>query len=128
MNDNDNSIITSLKYGSFSILFTGDAGWESLRTIINDVKGDIDVLKVPHHGAKGCLDYETVTYLNPKVSVISVGENKFGHPARQILDLLKVSTVLRTDRDNSIKIKVGKKEFQVYSYNINAKKYEKVKL
>ena len=125
-NDNEKSIITSLKYNEFTMLLAGDASAESLDEIKKSLPQNIDILKVPHHGAKGCLDNKIVDYLNPKYAIISVGENKFGHPNDMILQMLNKSVILRTDLNNSIKIKVDKKGYKVYSYDINTRRYVKV--
>ena len=69
-NDNDNSIITLLKYNNFSMLFTGDASSESLHSISPKLPENITVLKVPHHGALGGIDIEIVQHLNPKYAII----------------------------------------------------------
>lgn len=127
-NDNDNSIITFLKYGDFKMLFTGDASSESIKSVLSDyIDADITVLKVPHHGAIGGLDKFLTDYLNPKYSIISVGENKFGHPNSYILALLNNSKILRTDSLNSIKIVVDKNKYKIYSFNSKSRKYKIVK-
>lgn len=122
-NDNENSIITLLEYNDFKMLFTGDASAKGINTVLDFVPSNIDVLKVPHHGANGGLDKKLVEYLNPKYSIISVGENKFGQPAFYILSLLKNSKILRTDIDNSILIKVEKEGYNIYTYDLKSKKY-----
>ena len=105
-NDNDNSIVTLLKYKDFTILFTGDIGTECLEELLKDLPRNITVLKVPHHGAKNSLSKEILSVLNPTYSLISVGTNKFGHPNLYTLALLEDRNVLRTDIHNSIKITV----------------------
>lgn len=121
--DNDNSIMTLLEYNGFTMLFTGDAGIKGLKAVLKDIPEDITVLKVPHHGANGVLDKVLVNYLSPKYSVVSTGENKFGHPAQYTLALLRDSIILRTDIDNSVRFKVNKKGYKVLKYNINKRKY-----
>lgn len=125
-NDNDNSIITLLKYNNFSMLFTGDASSESLHSISPKLPENITVLKVPHHGALGGIDREIVQHLNPKYAIISVGENKFGHPSRYTLSLLDNSKILRTDIDNSIKIQANKKHYKVYTFDSEKHKFIKL--
>lgn len=121
--DNENSIITLLEYKDFTMLFTGDAGVKGLMPILKDIPKNLTVLKVPHHGANGGLNKEIINQLNPQYSIISVGENKFGHPAVYTLGLLKNSKVLRTDVDNSILIKFGKQGLRVFTYDSKKKKY-----
>lgn len=121
--DNESSIITLLKYNDFAMLFTGDANIKGVKSVLKDLPANISVLKVPHHGANGGLDKSIINYLNPKYSIISVGENKFGHPALCTLCLLKDSKVLRTDVDNSIFIKISKKYFKIKTYDLKKRKY-----
>ena len=100
------SVTTIVKYGNFKALLTGDAGIEVGDRIASSV-GDIDVLKVPHHGSKtGMSDYYLST-IKPELAVISVGaKNSYGHPAPFSLNLLKKHGVktLRTDQDGEIEI------------------------
>ena len=121
--DNDKSIITLLVYKDFKMLFTGDAGIKALKNIEKYLPQNIDILKVPHHGAVGVLDKEIVKSLNPKYSIVSVGENKFGHPSLYTLSLLNKSSILRTDVNNSILIKVNNNGYKVLTYSILSKRY-----
>lgn len=100
------SVITLVTHGKFSALLTGDAGSEIQDKIASSI-GDIDVLKVPHHGSKtGMSDY-FLSLTKPELALISVGgNNKYGHPTKFILDLLKKRGVktLRTDQMGDIEI------------------------
>lgn len=124
-NDNESSIITLLEYKNFNMLFTGDSGIIGLNKILQELPQNIDILKVPHHGAIKSLDKKIVNYLNPKYSIISVGENKFGHPAVYTLSLLKESKILRTDSNNAILTKVNKKGYEIFTYNLKTRKFIK---
>ena len=121
--DNENSIITLLEYYNFKMLFTGDVGANALKEILKNLPISITVLKVPHHGAFNGLNKDIIKHLAPKVSIISVGENKFGHPAQYTLELLKESKILRTDVDNSILIKVTKNNYKILSFDLRKRKY-----
>lgn len=68
----------------------------------------IDVLKVGHHGARGVVNKEMIQRLNPEYSIISTGTNNYGHPNKVILNILSPTKILRTDRNNAIKITKGK--------------------
>lgn len=124
--DNDNSILTLVRYDNFTMLFTGDAGIDGLESALQNIPPNITVLKVPHHGASEGLNKYLASYLHPKYSLISVGENKFGHPDIYIMELLKDSIILRTDINNSIRFVVDKKGTKVLGYNIKKKKYQKI--
>lgn len=124
--DNDNSVLTLLSYNDFTMFFTGDAGVKGLESALKNIPQNITVLKVPHHGANGVINKNLIKYLNPKYSIISVGENKFGHPAIYTLKVLEDSQILRTDINNAIKIVVNKDSVKVLSYDIKKRKFTKV--
>lgn len=103
---NEVSIITLLKYENFEILFTGDAGAEVVEQIAL-LAGDVDLLKVPHHGSKTGMSETFLSIIKPEMAIISVGRrNKYGHPAQFSLDLLRNAGVktLRTDLNGEIEI------------------------
>lgn len=109
------SLIQVLSYGKFKVLLTGDAGSSTEDKIAAQV-GKVDVLKVPHHGSKtGMSDY-FLSQINPSIAIISVGvNNRYGHPAKTALDLLKNHNIkyLRTDKDGAIEIISDGKSFSV---------------
>ncbi len=122
-NDNENSIITLLKYKNFGMLFMGDAGIEAFNTIKSDLPTDIEVLKVGHHGARGVVNSEMISKLNNEVSIVSTGPNPFGHPARGTLDELRNTDIYRTDRNHSIKIISDGNDYKTLTFDNMSKKY-----
>lgn len=95
-----------ISLGSFNALLTGDSQIEGLREALADSFGPIEVFQVPHHGSKYGTDLEILDILKPKLAVISVGKNKYGHPSSivlKILDELKIP-FLRTDKHGDIEI------------------------
>ncbi len=125
--DNDDSILTMAEYNDFRMLFTGDAGAEEILKH-NDISGKVTVLKVPHHGAAGGVNKELMKKFSPEYSIISVGENKFGHPNLYTLKLLEPSKILRTDIDNAILFKVNQQRYDVLTYDIQKRKFNKLKV
>lgn len=125
--DNETSIMTLVEYCDFKMLFMGDAGVSAYNDVRMNIPQDITILKVGHHGASKSVDRQMIKSLNPQFSLISVGENKFGHPSEYTLDTLKKTYILRTDIDNSIKISVSKNRVRIYAYSIPKKKYVKVR-
>lgn len=123
-NDNENSIITLVKYKDFETLFMGDAGLKAFDEIKQDMPADIEVLKVGHHGAQNVVNDEMLEHLNTKVSIISTGINSFGHPAKGTLDTLRNTDIYRTDKNNSIKISSDGTVYKVLTYNRTKHKYE----
>ena len=112
-NINNDCVVLKIDDGKHSILMTGDIEEPAMKDILNsgqDLK--VDVLKVPHHGAKlkaGGAAF--VQEVSPKISLISVGErNPFGHPTPETLAVLEAipgNKVLRTDQNGAISILEG---------------------
>ena len=101
---NNTSIVLELVYGDTSILLTGDAE-ETIEEEIGFSVGDIDVLKVGHHGSKTSTSVQFLKAISPEVAVIPVGaDNSYGHPHPIILERLKQvgASILRTDLDGDI--------------------------
>ena len=121
--DNEASILTLMKYKDFSMLFTGDSNAETFNKLKEFLPKNITVLKVGHHGGLGVVNKDMMNYLNPQISLISVGENKFGHPNLLTLNTLKNTKILRTDVNNAIKFVVNNKGLKIYSFNTRKKKF-----
>lgn len=67
--------------------------------------GDIDVLKVGHHGSRAGTTEELCRELKPEYALISVGaRNRYGHPTREALEALASigCEVWRTDEDGDV--------------------------
>lgn len=105
---NDFSVVLSLHYGTFDVLFPGDADNHINKNFIGQklANDDLEVLKVPHHGSKTGMTEKLVKWLRPLLAVISVGKNNYGHPAPEALKLLADvhSRLLRTDQNGDIEI------------------------
>lgn len=100
------SVISLIKYANFSALLTGDAG-VVVEDQIADLAGDIDVLKVPHHGSKTGMNDYFLSSTRPELAVISVNSNnRYGHPAPFTIELLKKHKIktLRTDFNGEVEI------------------------
>lgn len=93
---NDTSIVINFKNAAASILFSGDVSHEILEKI-TELGDSYDIYKVSHHGSITGTSLKTVENIKPTYSVISAGEkNRFRHPHKSVLSLLKGSTILQT--------------------------------
>jgi len=102
---NDSSIVARMDYGKNSFLFTGDAGFNAEADMIFDKEDlDVDFLKVGHHGSKYSTSNFFLARVMPKWAIISVGQNNYGHPTKEVLGRLQKigSKILRTDELDTI--------------------------
>ena len=109
---NDYSYFIKLSYNNKSMLFTGDALFESEEELLKIHKDDIkcDILKVSHHGGDNASSYKFLQAVNAEYALISVGANRLGHPAEVVLDKLNDLNckVYRTDVHGSFVIALDK--------------------
>ncbi len=82
---NDTSIVAELVFKDVSFLFTGDI----TKKIEKQLIVDSDILKVAHHGSKTSSCLEFLEAVSPELAVISVGENRWGHPNQEVLENLQ---------------------------------------
>jgi len=103
---NDTSLVISLQSAGAKFLFTGDIGFAVENYLAKNFDLKSDVLKVAHHGSRYSSGEEFLKKVNPKISVIEVGKNSYGHPTSQALNGLASvgSRVFRTDYDGTIKL------------------------
>jgi competence protein ComEC len=103
---NDTAAVALVTAGRTKALLTADA--ESNVTLPLHLP-HVDVLKVAHHGSDDQGLPLLLKRLTPSVAVIPVGPNTYGHPRPETLRALRaaVRTVRRTDRDGTVRIRLG---------------------
>ena len=85
--ENEDSLCLEVRYregdASLTALLTGDAE-RAVTGAFADAVGDIDVLKLGHHGSAASVDAELLSVLKPEVAVASAGVgNRYGHPSEE---------------------------------------------
>jgi competence protein ComEC len=105
---NDDSLVLRVKYGSRSILLTGDIEATAEKALVAGKATVIaDVTKVPHHGSRTSSTEEFVRSTSSKLAVISVGESSvFGHPHADVVERWEQNgaLVLRTGNRGMITV------------------------
>jgi len=102
---NEDSVVLLVEYRGFQALFAGDAGFPA-EAVLSGALRPVDALKVGHHGSRGSTGDGWLGALRPKVAVISVGRNDYGHPSPSTLARLTRAAVevRRTDLEGTITI------------------------
>lgn len=102
---NEDSAVLLVEYGDFRAVFSGDAGVPTENHLAGTV-GPVDVLKVGHHGSRSATGAGWLDELAPRVAVISLGANRFGHPAPETVARLTAARagIWRTDREGMITV------------------------
>ncbi|MDE6999868.1 MAG: MBL fold metallo-hydrolase [Lachnospiraceae bacterium] len=105
-NPNDASVALMIQNGETRFLFTGDAGEDAERDMLETDMGlSADVLKAGHHGSRTSTSGKFFEAVSPSCAVISCGEdNSYGHPHAETLNTFRMNgvKVYRTDEDGTI--------------------------
>lgn len=113
---NDRSVSIIAKYQDFEIYMAGDLGYKYEEKITNNLGVDIEVMKLSHHGSRTSTSTKVVDNIRPQITLISAGkDNKFGHPHREVLDLLDKNNIIqyRTDIQGTVSIKSDGSDYVV---------------
>ncbi len=97
-NENDFSVALIVSYGSFDFFVGGDLSGSdtssytdvetSIAAEIEAMEVDVDLYRVNHHGSTFSSNAVFLAALSPAASVISVGNNGYGHPHQDAIDRL----------------------------------------
>ncbi|MDO8582650.1 MAG: MBL fold metallo-hydrolase [bacterium] len=112
---NKASVVLLLEGPETRILYAGDMHAENEERLRKEYKLKADVLKVAHHGSRFSSSAAFLKELQPKVAVIGVGKNSYGHPAPAVTLRLEDSntktyatldrgTIKVVPKDGSLKI------------------------
>lgn len=94
---NEHSLAFKVEFSSLSLFFGGDLPAQQEDLLASSI-GDIDVLKVSHHGSRNSTSEYFIKTLKPEVAVISSGiNNSYGHPHKEVIRILSTNDV-RTER------------------------------
>ncbi len=114
---NDTSLVINFNSQGAKILFTGDIDSRIESYLVKKYDLDIDILKVSHHGSRFSSSKKFLEEASPKISVIGVGRNFYGHPTRQVLDRLARigSQVFRTDKNGIVKLAIDGENINIFT-------------
>ena len=116
---NESAIVLRANYGSssgsgFCAYLTADIPKETLQGLIDK---KCQVLKISHHGSKTGTNQEILDEAGPRLAIIQVGKNNYGHPTKKVIDLLtsKSVKILRNDTNGLIEITSDGNSFKAKS-------------
>jgi len=113
---NETAIVALLQSQNSKVLFTGDADSKMEDYLAQRYNLDIDVLKVGHHGSKYSSGENFLRVTSPKIAVIEVGKNSYGHPTSEVLNRLASvgSQIFRTDKDGLVKLIINNQKINIF--------------
>ncbi|MCB7305162.1 DNA internalization-related competence protein ComEC/Rec2 [Bariatricus massiliensis] len=122
---NQASMVLSLTYGAFDMLFTGDlekegeeafVRWAMERQREGALQASYEVLKAGHHGSKNGTAQAMLEFTAPRDVFISAGQgNSYGHPHREVLERLAKwgCTLYNTKEQGAVSLSTDGKSYRV---------------
>jgi beta-lactamase superfamily II metal-dependent hydrolase len=99
-NENDLSLIASVKFGAFDALIGGDLSgfktenYADIESSVATKVTQVEVYKVHHHGSRYSSNKTWLTAIKPRIGIVSAGNgNTYGHPTEECLDRLHAAGV-----------------------------------
>ncbi|MCP4583585.1 MAG: T9SS type A sorting domain-containing protein [candidate division Zixibacteria bacterium] len=131
--ENDFSVVMVISYGHFDFYVGGDlagmntSSYRDIETFIALEVGDVEVYQVNHHGSYSSSNLNFLNIIDPEVSVISLGNNNYGHPHEETVQrLLATSEIYQTEDsdgnvvDGDIVIEVFEEDY----YTVNSDTFD----
>ena len=104
---NDRSVSLVLRLGDFTALLSGDSEVRQLTHLVGlGAVPALTLLKAAHHGSDNGFTWSFLQAARPRVVVISVGRNSYGHPRRAALDAYAATAreTFRTDLHGHLQV------------------------
>jgi len=126
--ENDFSVAMVVEYNDFQFYVGGDlsgmtsGGYTDIETSVAPEVGDIEVYQVNHHGSHYSSNQYFIDTIDPEVSIISVGENNYGHPDSIIVERLSETSEVYITEDGEGNIVDGDVVIEVFDegyYTVN---------
>lgn len=118
------SLVMKLESGGVTALLTGDVEsdgeYASAGQLYRHIGfAGIDIYKAAHHGSKYSNTEELLTCIQPRIAVISCGEdNRYGHPHTEAVERMRQvgSDIIITKNTGAIMIKIKNGSYKIETY------------
>jgi len=132
-NENDFSVTMVVSYGDFDFYVGGDlsgsntGSYTDIETSVAPEVGDIEVYQVNHHGSASSSNQFFLDTIDPEVSIISLGNNSYGHPDPATVQRLLATSVIYQTEDGNGNVVDGNIVISTtgaFSYTVNGDQYD----
>ncbi len=115
---NQTSLVIKLDTPRHKVLIMGDATGDVEQELV-DSRQDIsaNIYRISHHGSPSSTNHDIISAVSPRVSIVSVGKNFYGHPSPKVIQRLVSagSDILRTDENGAILIDIDKEKMVIHA-------------
>lgn len=106
--ENERGLVVSAAIRGTEVLVMGDMSAEGERTLVGQGRADTDILVAGHHGSKYSSSALFLHAASPEWTVVSVGQNRYGHPTDEAMERIYTysENVRRTDLGGDVTIRI----------------------
>ena len=107
VSDNESGLSVLADMGDFEVLVTGDMSSTTEQILLTKKEIPVvDVLVAGHHGSKDSTSESLLEEISPGCVIVSVGENRYGHPAEETISRIMAqgAEIRRTDLEGNVTI------------------------
>lgn len=106
-------LVMKVVFKGVSVIMTGDIDTTGEKGVLEENLNNClktDILKVAHHGSKYGSSQEFLEEVKPKIAIVQVGKNIYGHPDIQTLERLENAgaVVYRNDIQGAVGVEINK--------------------
>jgi len=100
---NESAYVVTIQSKKELFFLSSDISGYQLRKLIPK---SVTIFTVPHHGSKNGMYANSLSDVSPRLAVISVGKNNYGHPHATVINFLNERNIpmWRTDIDGELSI------------------------
>lgn len=121
--ENLSSLVVRVSYKGVFVLVTGDMGFEGEKLLMdsnlpqNPEALRADILKVGHHGSRFSTSSDFMGAVDPRVAIIQVGKNNFGHPHPDTIEIIskKGIMIFRNDEQGAVILNVKENGVRIHT-------------
>lgn len=105
------SLVAKVNLKNISVLMTGDLDFNTEKAMVDlNSKSRLkcDILKVSHHGSRYGSSEELLSCVMPKLAVVQVGKNNYGHPNEDTLNRIEKTgaKIYRNDKNGAVGVQI----------------------
>ena len=89
LTSNSRSLVLLTPFKGYSLIWTGDLPKTYEFDLLRSCEGGLTpvaVYKIPHHGSSSAGNEYFLAKIRPKISLLSVGPNPYGHPHKRLME------------------------------------------
>lgn len=103
-NENDNSGVYLFSFLNKNILIMSDVSKKVEEQLMTKINWPIDLMLIGHHGSNSSSSPLFLNKIKPKLAIISVGKNNYGHPSKDTLETLEMLSIpyYRIDNEGTL--------------------------